>query len=146
MLSFLSEKHKKILGKIINREIIVYGIAGVMTTIVNLVSYYFLWNVAGIHNLVANAIAWFIAVTFAYFVNAFWVFRDKITTLREEVIKVVKFFSARGFSLLIEEAGLFIFVEVLHFNNMAVKGVLAVLVIIVNYIFSKLFIFHTNKN
>lgn len=145
MLSFLSERQKKILVKIINRETIVYGIAGVLTTLVNLVSYYLLWKIAGIENLVANVIAWVIAVTFAYFINAFWVFRDRITTLKEEFTKLLKFFSARGFSLLIEEAGLYIFVDLLHFNNMVVKGGLAVVVIIVNYFLSKMFIFQGNK-
>ncbi|BCJ94913.1 membrane protein, GtrA family [Anaerocolumna cellulosilytica] len=145
MLSLFTEGQKKILARIINRETIVYGIAGVLTTLVNLLSYYLLWKVAGIESLTANAIAWVIAVTFAYFVNAFWVFRDKINTLKEEFIKLLKFFSARGFSLLIEEVGLYIFVDLLYFNNMLVKGSLAVVVIVVNYFFSKMFIFQGSK-
>jgi len=144
-MSFFTEGQKKILAKIINRETIVYGIAGVLTTLVNLLSYYLLWKIAGIKNLTSNAIAWVIAVAFAYCINAFWVFRDKITTLKEEAIKLFKFFSARGVSLLIEQVGLYIFVDLLYFSNMLVKGGLAVVVIVINYFFSKMFIFQGNK-
>lgn len=131
--------------KLINRETIVYVIAGGMTTAVNMATYYVLCYWAMMNHLIANIIAWVIAVTFAYFVNAGWVFRDKRTAVKEELSKMMKFFLARLFSLGVEEGGLFLFVSLLMWNNMAVKAGLAVLVIIINYVFSKFYIFNSAK-
>jgi putative flippase GtrA len=128
--------------KLFTREIITYGISGVLTTAINLITYYLCWNLFGIHNLIANIIAWVIAVTFAYFMNAVWVFKDERQGATQETIKMFKFYIARVFSLIVEEAGLLLFVEVLHFSNMMVKCGLAVIVIILNYVLSKVFIFN----
>lgn len=141
----MNDSLKKLINKFLNRETVVYAISGVMTTAVNMVTYYLLCYVAVMNHLIANIIAWIIAVTFAYFVNAAWVFRDKRTTLREEFVKMVKFFVARIVSLGVEEGGLLIFVSVLGLNNMAVKAGLAVIVIILNYICSKFFVFNSDK-
>lgn len=132
--------------KLFTREIITYGISGVLTTAINLISYYLCWNIFGIHNLIANIIAWVLAVTFAYFMNAIWVFNDKRQGAKEETVKMFKFYVARIFSLIVEEAGLFLFVEILHFSNMLVKCGLAVIVIVLNYVLSKLFIFNNKKS
>lgn len=128
--------------KIITKELVVYGIVGVCTTIVNLASFYIICNVLGVPDLTANVIAWIIAVVFAYVTNDIVVFHDKHGSFSTEVMKVVKFFAARLLTLGIEEAGLFIFVTKLNYNNMIVKAVLAIIVILVNYVFSKLYIFN----
>lgn len=94
---------KKIAKKLVNRETIVYVIAGVMTTAVNMVTYYGLCYQVMMNHLIANIIAWVVAVTFAYFVNAGWVFQDKRASLKEELSKMSKFFLARIFSLGVEE-------------------------------------------
>ncbi len=129
-------------NKIINRETVAYVISGILTTGVNLVSYFLLCYIFLINNLIANVIAWFFAVTFAYFMNATIVFQEKESTVRKGLTKLIKFFFARGFSLVVEEAGLFIFVSVLGWSNMLVKSALAVIVILMNYILSKVFIFN----
>lgn len=128
-------------NKLINRETIVYLIAGILTTVVNLAVYGVLCNVFKIYYLLANVIAWIVAVIFAYIINDLWVFRSKSENMKNEIIKILKFFAARAFSLLIEEAGLFLFVKVAGFNNMVVKAFLAVVVIVLNYLFSKIYIF-----
>lgn len=133
---------KFIKEKLFTREIITYGISGVLTTAINLISYYICWNIIGIHNLIANIIAWILAVTFAYFMNAIWVFKEERQANTQESIKMFKFYLARIFSLIVEEVGLFLFVERLHVNNMVVKCGLAVIVIVLNYVLSKLFIFN----
>ncbi|MGB8450895.1 MAG: GtrA family protein [Anaerocolumna sp.] len=128
--------------KIINRETFFYAISGILTTLVNLAVFYLFCYLLGVNNLISNVIAWFLAVTFAYFMNARVVFPDAKITGRKEYIKIIKFFLARGLSLIVEEAGLFIFANIIGFNNMLVKGTLAVIVIIMNYILSKVFIFN----
>lgn len=137
---------KKLWKLFVNRETITYGIAGVSTTIVNFIAYHLFCNILGIPNLIANAIAWVIAVAFAYVVNARWVFQDKQEDAAAESKKVVKFFGARIVTFVVEEAGMFILVDLLHGHNLIMKAIVAVLVIILNYIFSKLFVFTKKKD
>ena len=135
----------KLWKKFVNRETITYAIAGVLTTLVNLKTFDIIANKMKVNDLVANIIAWIIAVSFAYLVNNFWVFHSGIGKESKEVEKIFKFFGARLVTLGIEEAGILCFVTWLHFNNMVVKLGLAVIVIIVNYIFSKLYIFNKDE-
>lgn len=132
----------KLYRKYVTREIITYGIAGVLTTVVNLIIFHIFANSIGIDEMISNVIAWVGAVAFAYIVNDVWVFKSKRTGLSDEIAKIIKFIGARVASLGVEEVGIFIFVKQLHFNNMLVKCGLAVIVILMNYIFSKLFIFN----
>lgn len=126
--------------KIVNRETITYGIAGILTTIVNFASYESLYRL-GVPNLTANAFAWVIAVTFAYIVNKKNVFLSISDTFKEEANKLIKFYGARLVTLAVEQLGMYIFTERMSFNRLLVKASLAVIVIILNYVFSKLFIF-----
>jgi putative flippase GtrA len=138
-------KFKKILFKIINRETIAYGIAGILTTIVNFISYEGLYQL-GIPNLTANGIAWFIAVTFAYIVNKKNVFLSQSDTVKDEASKLTKFFGARLITLGVEQLGMYIFINRLGFYRLLVKAGIAVVVIILNYVFSKLYIFNKKTN
>lgn len=142
MFAYLQEKIKPYYDKLINRETITYIIAGVLTTVINYISYYWFCRILGIETLVANIIAWVIAVSFAYLINARWVFQSKKTGLRSEVDKIMKFFGARICSLALEEAGMLLFVTLLDLNDLIVKACLNILVIVVNYFFSKLIIFN----
>lgn len=130
----------RLIKKIVNRETIAYIIAGVLTTIVNFISYESLYRL-GLTNLTANAIAWVIAVTFAYFVNKKQVFLSKSKSVSDEAIKMSKFFGARLITLGVEQVGMYIFIDVLGFYRLAVKAGIAVIVIVLNYLFSKIFIF-----
>ncbi len=125
----------------VNRETITYAVAGVMTTVVNFLAYHLFCNVMNIPNLVANAIAWVIAVAFAYVVNARWVFLERFEGWKKEWERIVKFTGARVVTFFVEEAGMFLLVDVLHGPNLIMKAIVAVLVIILNYVFSKLFVF-----
>lgn len=126
--------------KIVNRETITYGIFGILTTLVNFISYEGIYRL-GYSNLTANWMAWVVAVTFAYIVNKRNVFRSRSGTAKAEIIKIGKFYAARLVSLGVEQLGMFIFVERLAIYRWLVKGSLSVIVIILNYIFSKLYIF-----
>lgn len=136
---------KQLFDKFVNRETIAYGIAGALTTIVNFISYEALYRV-GVKNMTANALAWVIAVTFAYFVNKNQVFLSKSKDAKDEVVKVSKFFGARVVTLVVEQGGMYIFTERLNVYRWLVKVCLAVIVIILNYLFSKLFIFRKEQD
>ncbi|MBO5198261.1 MAG: GtrA family protein [Lachnospiraceae bacterium] len=139
------EKFKRLFERFVNRETISYVIFGGLTTVVNFVVYYLFCNILGITTLVANAIAWVAAVVFAYVTNNIWVFQSKFESVKTEAEKIIKFFGARVFSFLIEEAGLLLMVDLAGMNNLIAKLILAVVVVILNYVFSKLFIFN-NKD
>lgn len=141
------------------KEPILYLIFGVLTTLVNFVSFYLLNKAAGEeYYLINNVIAWFFAVIFAYVTNKLWVFESKGFALKTVVKEIPEFFAARLFSLAVEEGGLWLFVDRLGFDRFSfslfgfeftgkliAKVALAVIVVILNYFFSKFIIFKKNK-
>ena len=132
VLENLFEKYKSFL---------MYGIFGVFTTIVNLVVYNLCYYKAGINNTISNVLAWIIAVAFAYVTNKIWVFDSKswkMSVLRREVTAFVSCRLATGVMDLVI---MYVCVDVLGWHAMLMKLASNVLVIILNYIFSKLIIF-----
>ncbi len=141
------------------KELIVYVIFGGLTTVVNLVVFTLSGFALGDERyLVSNVIAWLAAVIFAYITNKLWVFESKSWSVRVLVKEIPSFFAARVFSFLLEEFGLYVFVDLLSFKDISLKiftleiggeliakAILAVVVVILNYIFSKLVIFKRKK-
>lgn len=141
------------------KELIVYGIFGLCTTVVNLLVFKLSNVFLGDEKyLVSNIIAWVVAVVFAYITNKLWVFESKSWQLKVVVKEVSSFFAARVFSFLVEEVGLYIFVDLMHFDEysfsvyyfglsgeMISKIILAFAVVVLNYLFSKIFIFKKKK-
>ena len=80
-------------------------------------------------------------MAFAYVINAYWVFVEKREGFSKEMKKLLKFYGARLLTFLIEEGGMLLFITFLSFNDIIVKVVIAVVVVILNYVFSKLFVF-----
>ena len=144
---------KKLLAKY--KEIITYVLFGVLSTIVNFGAFYIFNLILGSSfYLATNIIAWFFAVAFAYVTNKLWVFESKSWAAKVVVKEVLGFAAARLFSLGVEEVGLIIFVELLNFKSISfsvfgfdltgtliAKVILAVIVVILNYFFSKFVIF-----
>ena len=95
----------------------------------------------GIHELIANIISWICAVTFAYFTNAKWVFEAKPETGKERLRQAVSFYVGRLATLGVEEAIIAVFATWLGFNSFLVKLVAQVVVVILNYVISKLLVF-----
>ncbi len=121
------------------REQILYLIVGVMTTVVNFAVYYLLSKICGLHYLFINWIAWAAAVIFAFFPNRSLVFRD--TRKGKGFSQFFAFVSSRVATFLIEEGLLFFSVDILHFDDGIMKPVVSVVVVVLNYVFSKLFVF-----
>ena len=138
-------------------EVILYVVFGGLTTLVNFVSFWVFNKILGEKfYLVSNVIAWFISVVFAYVTNKLWVFESKSWAFKILLKEVPEFFAARLFSLGVEEGGLWLFVDKFGFDrysftvfNFEVTGkliakvLLAVIVVILNYFFSKFIIFAT---
>ena len=129
-----------------NKEIFNYLVFGVLTTLVNYVSYFGATRGLKINYIVANIIAWFISVVFAYVTNKFWVFEDKSLEIKKLVKEVFMFFAARVMSGGVETLMLFVFVKLLGFDDVVIKIVASVFVVIFNYVVSKFFIFNGEKD
>ena len=127
--------------KLINKEIILYVIFGILTTIVNLIAYYLFSNIININYLISNAIAWIISVVFAYITNKFFVFNSSYINKDVIIEEFIKFMNCRLISGLSEVVLLFLFVDLLLMNDIVAKLIIGVLVALINFIFSKVFIF-----
>lgn len=142
------------------REIISYVFFGVLTTVVNLVVFKIFDKILGSNlYLVTNIIAWIAAVIFAYITNKLWVFESKSWKADIVLKELIGFFGARILSLGIEEAGLWLMIDIMHFEhingfeimsftfdgNFIAKLIMQVVVVILNYIFSKFIIFTKKK-
>ena len=126
-----------------HREIIMYIIFGVVTTVVSIFSFWFFATYLKMNVLIANIISWICAVSFAYFTNSRFVF-TKGEDFKKRFKEMIKFFSGRLATLGIEEVILFIFVTLLHYNEMIVKLCAQVVVLVSNYFISKLIVFKNN--
>ena len=123
------------------KEIILYVFFGGMTTIVNLVSYALFTRLLNINDYVAIFLSWVLAVFFAYITNKIWVFESQSREFKELFREITSFAAARVATLGLEYVVMFIGVDILFINDMLVKVFAQVLVIVANYLFSKLFIF-----
>lgn len=144
-----NEKLMDIIRKVISREVFFYLLFGVLTTVVNFV-------VLGIFNkfldiMVSNIIAWFAAVAFAYVTNKLFVFDSK--SWKPDVLakEIPSFAGARVLTLGVEELGLLVLIKWLHLDvpltigpvggEYIIKAFIAVIVVLLNYVFSKMLIF-----
>ena len=124
-------------------EIINYIIVGGLTTFVSLASYYicvitFLDPNNAFELQIANIISWVLAVAFAYFANRKYVFKSENSNKIKESIK---FCLSRVSTLIIDMATMFCLVTLLNINDKVSKLIVQVVVMVLNYIFSKIFVF-----
>lgn len=124
-----------------HREMISYLFWGVMTTVVNYVSYILLTEAAHIYYLTSTVIAWTISVLFAYFVNKLFVFQSRSWDWRVALRELWQMVAARLFSLGLEMAIMWFFVDTLRCNHLVIKLAANVVVVVVNYVLSKFIIF-----
>lgn len=124
-----------------NKEILLYLFFGGLTFIVSIASYVFFDVIFSMNELVANVLSWILAVSFAYVTSRIWVFDASTTTMREFLKQIISFFGGRVATLVIEELILLVFVTLLQFPSVPVKVVAQIMVIVLNYIISKLFVF-----
>lgn len=138
---------KKIIDFFMNlmgREVFMYLLFGGLTTIINIIVYY-IGSLAGLTTAVANFIANVISILFAYFTNKKYVFESKAITKKEKWAEFVKFISARIATFIMDMVLMILLVDVLGWNNLLCKILVNILVIILNYVFSKIFVFKKNN-
>ena len=131
-------------------EIISYLIFGFLTTVVSVVTYYIFANFlfqekTDITVQISNVLSWICAVIFAYITNRKYVFKSK-SVGKDKLKEIFGFFVARVSSLVIDMAMMFVLFSVMHIDDTISKIIVQFVVVIVNYVFSKLFVFKKNTN
>lgn len=122
------------------KEAALYGVFGVLTTVVNLAVYH-LALLAGVSYGYANGLAFVAAIIFAYVTNKRWVFESRQETLKGVLVEAIKFFSSRLGTFLFEMAGLWLLIDGMGFNEILPKYLMTVMVIVLNYVLSKWLVF-----
>ena len=129
------------------KEIINYIIFGGLTTITNFVVYFICTKLFSIDEVISNGIAWFLSVLFAYVTNKIFVFESKKSGFKEIIVEMSSFFLARVLSGICCDVGTFaLMVKVFAINDVVAKIVTQVMVIVMNYVLSKLVIFKKTSN
>lgn len=122
-------------------DILSYLFFGVLTTVVNYLVYLPCYNLLHFSASVSNVIAWVVAVAFAYLTNKPFVFKSHDWSWKTVAPELAKFVGCRIGSGFVETAIIFTMVDLLHFNGNVWKLITSVLVVILNYVGSKLLVF-----
>ncbi|MCI8353238.1 MAG: GtrA family protein [Clostridia bacterium] len=132
---------KRLIKKFCTKEIIFYGIFGVLTTLVNIAVFYVLTHFLHLEENLSNAIAIVLAVLFAYFTNRKIVFNSTASTLKEKLYEFGKFILGRAFTMIVELVGFFLMFNIMHIQELVSKILISIIVIILNFFISKFFAF-----
>lgn len=128
------------------RDVIPYLFFGICTTLVNIIVYWVMAYPLNCSTMFSTVVAWIMSVLFAYVTNRKWVFHSNVNGLKDIFKEIVSFFSCRLATGVVDFGLMWIFVDFLHYNDVAIKVIANVLVIILNYVASKLLIFRNKEN
>lgn len=122
------------------KGIIKYLVFGVLTTLVNVIAYWLMYEILHADNVGSTIIAWIVAVVFAFVTNKLYVFDSKNWN-KDSIREIVQFFGCRLGTGIVELVMMYVFVDTLNFHGTFMKLVTNFVVIVLNYIASKLIIF-----
>lgn len=123
------------------KEALLYLFFGGVAVFLNLFLFAGIAYVFHINELLNNIICWVICVLFQFFTNRTWVFEHSVTGMAGFLKQMTEFFSGRFLTLVIEEVILAVFITWLEFNTIAVKLMAQIVVIVLNYVISKVWVF-----
>lgn len=129
--NFITDVYRK------HRQLLLYLVFGFLTTLISIGTFALFEEVLGTDPLLANVVSWILAVLFAFVTNRGFVFEAEGSLLTQ----LARFYLARVATLLLEEGIIFVFVTLLTFDALIVKTLAQIIVVILNFILSKLFVF-----
>lgn len=133
---------KRLIDKVLkDKEMMRYLIIGISTTVLNYVVFALVGFIPGVNMLWSNFAAFVAAVIFAYVANKLYVFRSKTDSVKALATEFFNFVMMRVVSFAVEQSMMWLFVEVLGQNKYLWKLLINGIVVVLNYVFSKLFIF-----
>ncbi|MEK4947539.1 MULTISPECIES: GtrA family protein [Carnobacterium] len=122
-------------------EVISYLIFGGLTTVVNIIVFYLFDSILDVHYLFANAIAIIASILFAFFTNKKYVFKSSTPTVKLWLKEFSLFVSFRLLSAVFDMGSMWLLVDGLELNTNIAKIITQFIVVVLNYAFSKFFIF-----
>lgn len=125
----------------INKEIVNYIIFGVLTTLINILVYVFLTKVFSVNYQFATVAAWIVAVLFAYYTNKEFVFKANYGQFNQTFKNLLLFVYYRLLSLVVDIAVMYVLIEFLYLDDLLSKVIANIIVVVFNYVTSKLFVF-----
>jgi len=134
-------KLKELIKKFCTKEVIFYAIFGILTTIVNIGSFFVMTNFLHISDNTSNIIAISLSVVFAYFTNRSFVFHSNADEFGEKVVEFCRFLLGRLFTMAIEYIGCALLFKYAPLPSIVSKCIITVIVIILNFFISKFFAF-----
>ncbi len=127
------------------KTIILYLFFGGITTLINIVVYMVCYDIFDISNVISNILAWILSVLFAFVSNKFWVFESKSKNRLRVQKEFLKFVGGRIGTGLLDLLIMYICVDVLYGPAFIIKIISNIVVIILNYILSKMLVFKEKK-
>lgn len=118
-----------------------YIVFGCLTTLVNWLAYWVLEDFLSAPYLWATALSQLVAILFAYITNRIWVFQSRVHGIRGIAAEMAKFFGCRTASFVLDLLCMYVGVDVFHANDKIMKLLANVIIIILNYVLSKLLVF-----
>ncbi|AFS39838.1 GtrA family protein [Leuconostoc gelidum] len=128
------------------QSFLLYVIFGILTTIVNIIVFFILYNMLHTGHNIAYVVAWFWAVLFAYLTNRVWVFHSTSSTTADIVKEVWQFYLARVLTGIIGYFILTFGVDLLHQDANIWNIIQNIFVIVSNFVLSKLIIFKKDND
>lgn len=127
-----------------HKQIVLYLIFGVCTTVINTVCYWLLYDILSWSNLISTVIAWLVAVIFAFITNKRYVFESRKSGVRAQLTEFVSFFGCRILTGILDAVIMAVAVDLMKWNGLVWKLISNIIVTVVNYIASKFLIFKGN--
>ncbi|MDD5952123.1 MAG: GtrA family protein [Oscillospiraceae bacterium] len=123
------------------KEVLLYLVFGGLTTLVNILVYFVCDSWLHWGTVLSTIIAWVLSVIFAFVTNKQFVFESKQTDGKTLLYEVSSFFGCRAFSGVLDLLIMWLTVDIFHWHSLLMKVLSNIVVIILNYVFSKLIIF-----
>ena len=123
------------------KKLFLYVVFGVLTTGVNIFLFWLLSDVLHVQYLISNFVAIVVSILFAYITNKWYVFESKTETRKDLIREFVTFIGARTGTLIFDMVGMFVLVSFLSLDSLISKIFVNIIVVILNYIFSRLLVF-----
>lgn len=127
------------------KEVLLYCFFGALTTLINIVIYNLCFYLLNINNSLSNVISWVVSVIFAYVTNKVWVFDSRSFKISVIISEILSFFGCRLATGVIDILIMYIAVDRLYLTAWILKILSNIIVIILNYVASKFFIFKKQK-
>lgn len=123
-----------------------YLVFGILTTLINIVSFIILVDGFKINYIMATSVSWVLSIVFAFVTNKFYVFKNRDLRFNTMIREIILFTSSRIASLLVDAGLMILLIELMNINQFWTKIVVNVFVVIINFIFSKMLFLKQNYN